>query len=436
MRGLLVFFALAFALTSCDRVRIDDVGPRLLSTFPDLTEVQTSPELDLELRPPPSDGALTLRLNDEVVPFDSTLQSFVYSTTLIRGVNRFLVELADATGEVQRDTLYALHLIPRNDPVLPQNEGIARVDAAIGLLSDGSAVFAGGTGPGNRALSNATIIEPSQTQFVRRDIGLQIARTGHTATSISRGFNRGVLLLGGTESRDPGGSFVSRGELVQIDGSTQVVEVEGGVERTGHTAFSVRFDGETYLYLHGGRIPSGSGAEVSGTVDVYRVNDPQEGDLSLTRLSPRGGSGAFDPITDHVQVPVSRTAVAYLGIGGDGAFANRFLWTLPGTGLFPYSLVDEPASRLRTTRTRAASAQFTSDLSLVLGGQDRDGRALGSIEVYAAEADRTFRFPGSVQLQVPRSDHVATILGTGRIMIGGGLSASGTALVALESISL
>ena len=197
----------------------------------------------------------------------------------------------------------------------------------------------------------------------------------------------------------------------------------------------------TYLYLYGGRVPSGSAIVESGTVDVFEVVEG-EGPVQLERLSPPGGSGAFEPVSDHVQIRTSRASAVQLGLGGGGPVASRFVWTTPGTALFPFSLLADEVTPTHTPRVGAALVQLEDGLSLVIGGRDRDGETLSSLEVYSPVANRSFTFPSSVtspspvELVVPRSDAIATMLGTDRIVISGGRSRTGTTLVAYESIQL
>ena len=74
-------------------------------------------------------------------------------------------------------------------------------------------------------------------------------------------------------------------------------------------------------------------------------------------------------------------------------------------------------------------------MGLVVGGRADSGR-LDLLSVYAAGARRAFDYPPSVRLAIPRSDAIATILRDGRILVGGGRSASGTAVVSYEVFQL
>lgn len=430
MRRLLLLLLVVTA--GCDRARLDEVGTDLLVSTPDLSVVQVDPDLRLVLRPPVADGPLFLVLNGAEVPYDSTVQGFVYRTTLDRGLNSFALEITDDAGTVETSTLYAVHLTPQNIPIVGADETIARADAAVELMTDGRAIVTGGTGLNGRVLASATILSPGGSQIRAVDTALLTPRTGHTATAV-RG---GVLLLGGTGSND---AFVGGAEIIDADGVSRRIDIADDVviARTGHTTFRIRLNGVTYLYLYGGRVPAGSGTTVSGTVDIFEVEEVGSEAVSrLVRLTPPGGSGSFAPITDHVQVRTGQASAVQFGIGGGGAVSSQFVWTTPGTASFPFSLNTRETAPLATTRSGAASAEVENGLAIIIGGRNGDGDTLGSIELYAPSIDRTFRFPAGFQLLVPRSDHVATILSNGRIVVSGGRSSNGSVVTTLESLQL
>ena len=72
-------------------------------------------------------------------------------------------------------------------------------------------------------------------------------------------------------------------------------------------------------------------------------------------------------------------------------------------------------------------------MGAIIGGRSADGDPVGLIEVVVPEIDRVFRMPPEIQLRVPRSDHIATILNEGRIVVAGGRPASGSAITAFEA---
>ncbi|WP_420455392.1 hypothetical protein [Rubrivirga sp.] len=421
------------ALAGCDRVPIDAVGTSRLVTSPDLSVVLVEPDLRLRIVPDGQGGPLALRVGGAEVPFDTTAAAFVVERTLVRGVNVLPLTVTDELGGVQTDTLYALYLPVRQDFFVDASDGVARADAAVARLDGDRALVSGGVGVSGEALASASILRLEPPRVLSTEVPLLHARAGHTATPVADG----VLLLGGATG-GTASDVVRAPEWVGPSGESREVEVVGGEDgpaRVGHAARAVVLDGVTYLYLLGGRVPSGSGLSVSSTVDVFRVSDGGGLSFQLERLSPRGGASGFAGLADIAFAPTGpATAVAYGRADGPVALALR--WSTPGTGAFPFSLGVRPGPALQTSRTGAAAVDIGGGLALVVGGRDADGAPVSTVEVVAAGVGRTFRLPPAFQLLVPRSDHVATIFGDGRIVIGGGRPAAGRAVVAYEALQL
>lgn len=432
-RSVFRLLLLAGLLAGCDRARIDPVGTELLVADPDLGVVQLSPALTLRLRPPEASGPLTVTVSGREAAFDSLEGAFVIETTLARGLNRLPVTVVDDAGTLERDTLDAVYL-PIQPIGVPGALGLTpRSDAAAAALTSGVWLVSGGLDASDRPRPTADIVRQGSAGLLVQEVGALAPRTGHTATS----FDGGALLVGGTSTAEArsGADFAATAEWVDAAGRTRPVEVVGGIARTRHTTRLVTTDGVPYLYLYGGVTPSGDAVTRSGRIDVYEVAVTGEG-YRLTRLSPSSGSGDFTPVADHLQVQTGATSAAILGLAPAGTVAFGFDWTLPGTATFPFSLRTRPVDGLFTDRTRAAAADLGAGLSLVLGGRTAQGEVLGSLEVYAGEVDRSFLVPLSVRLQAPRYDHVATILGPGRIVIGGGRGTGGAVLSSYESFQL
>ncbi|MGB3541379.1 Kelch repeat-containing protein [Rubrivirga sp.] len=425
MRRLL--FLTLLVLAGCDRAELDDLEVGTLSASPDLDVVRLSPDLRLELRPSRQSGVAAVRIGQNEVPFDSVGGAFVFDTVLEDGLNTFILDITDDDGEMEIDTLYALYLDARQVPLGSTNA--LRVDAAISQDLDGRPLISGGSDGGGRALSTGTLLNTAGSGS--QEIDLLLARTGHTASQIESG----TLLLGGTTSATPSGpaSFVNAAEFIDGGGRLQRVVVEGGFARTGHTVRVLQRQGQSYVYAYGGQVPTPSGVTVSGTVDVFRF-DLEDDDLRLVRVSPPGGAGAFPPLVGHLDVPSGTLASVILGVGQDPSFA--FQWVPSDPPQFPYSFTALPAVPLQTERSDAAAVRIGSGLTAILGGRTPDGEVLSSIEVYALGIDRSFVFPPSVQLLVPRADHTATILGANRIVISGGRTSDGTPLASIEALQL
>ncbi len=195
----------------------------------------------------------------------------------------------------------------------------------------------------------------------------------------------------------------------------------------------LRRQGSSYLYAYGGQVPTSSGVTVSGTVDVLRF-DLENDDMRLTRISPPGGAGAFPPLAGHLEIPTRAMSSTVFGIGEDPSFILQ--WVPADPPRFPFSFTALPSAPLLTERRDAAAVRFGNDLVAILGGRAPNGEVLSSIEVFSPQANRSFIFPPSIQLLIPRADHIATILGANRIVVSGGRSSDGTVLGSVEALQL
>lgn len=439
MRRLPATLALVLALAACDRLRVDSDGSSLLAVEPDLSVVLLDPTLTLRLVPTGLDGHLNVTVNTKPVAFDTSAGAFVVTKALVVGLNRFSLDVTDDEGTVRRDTLYAVHLPIRPISLASSQTVVPRVGAAAARLTNGQIAVTGGVGQDGQALASTTLLQVVSSRADTREEPLATARAGHTASVLPDGR---ALLLGGTLTSQPPSpsEFVRTAELLSADGvSLGTIPVDGGeVARFGHTAQTLTTGGVTYVYLYGGRVPAGTGTTFSGTVDIYRVDETPT--TRLVRLTPAGGAGGFDPVAEHVQVPLQPRSAVVIGRGpDDAAVAFAFEWSVPGTASYPFELVRRPLPEVGATRTDAAAVDLgltttASGLALVIGGRDGNGDGpTGSIEVVAPEVGRSFRVPPEVGLSILRSGHTATILPGGRIVVTGGRNASGAALSTLEA---
>jgi len=430
---LLALLVALSVLAGCDRPLIDTVdADAYIQTDLDLSVVRLDRALTLRLLPRRTTGLVAVRVNNREVALDPVDGEFVYEDDLKRGVNRLIVVASYSDETELSDTLFVACFPPETSP--PVNAGPARFDPAAATFPDGRAVFSGGSGTDKRALPTATILQATGTGVASSEVDLLAARTGHTATLVGGG----ILLLGGTIDEAPAGAaeFIGTAEWLGPDGVSQGVEIEGGLARSRHTTEVIRVDGQLYAVLYGGIVPAGSGASVSGTVDLYKiVFEAGTAPARLVRISPPGGIGSFPPVADHVQITENVSAWTTLGIGPGGPTSQRFTWLLPGTPSYPFQLAGASSVQLKTPRTDAAAlASSENDLKVgfVFGGRTSDGETLASIGLYAFGVGQVFSFPESVRLTAPRSGHAATIFDGGRIVVGGGRSASGTTLSAYE----
>lgn len=427
------FVLCALALAGCERPLVDPLDQPIETVGVDLGEVQTSSTLTLGLR---VRGATALTINGDTAAFDAGVGVFSETLTLERGVNRIAVRASDPSGVVGVDTLVALYLPLVAEPSLAFALPTPRTEAAVVPVPVNRVLVTGGIGPTGAALASMAVLLPAGPRFTVTEVPLLTARAGHTASTLPDG---GTLLIGGATAETPSqaADFVPTAEWIPA-GSLQsrpVALPAGPSLRAGHTARVLETGGRVTLYVYGGLVPAGAGVAASGTVDVFEW---LQGTARLVRLSPDGGAGSFSPSAGHVQIPLSASSSVGTGRITDvvfgGAVAFRFDFTAPGLN-YPFDFAARDAAPLSVPRTDAAGALLGDGLALVAGGRDAAGATLGSLEVYAAEVNRTFRMPESTRLAAPRFGAGATLLPDGRILVVGGRTSSGVASGVVEVFS-
>lgn len=432
----LALVCLLVAVAGCDRVPIGpDGGPAAAFTItPDLGDVQPSPDFKVLLSPIQAGDIVSVEIAGRDVPYDSSARGYFYEGRLGRGLNRLPLTV-ETTGGIQEDTLYAVYFRPSLLSPPGRNAGNPRRNAAstpFGALD--RALITGGFDASGSARASAEILQRENDQLSSFTTPLQQARGGHTAVSLANG----ALLMGGatTDAPSTAGDFVRRPEWVGPSGDSRLVTVADGEgpQRSGHVMRALTLRDTTYLYLLGGRTP---GVTASPTVDVYRVDGSAGNTFGLTRLSPEGGASGFGSLLGPTLAEVGVFQSIAFGLNGGEGVSLALQWSTLGATAYPFNLDVESVPGLVVPRRGATAVDLSGGLALIVGGESPQGTLVNTIEVYASEINRSFRFPESaLELLVPRADHTATIFGSGRIAIGGGRSTSGATIVSYEIIQL
>ena len=442
MRRLLLLALAVPALAACDRPVVDLGGPRVEVVRPASLDVaQPGPSLDLALRADVFGTIDSVTVNRQRLAFDAGLGVYQADIPLAPGLNVLTVDVyaAERTGS---DTLYAFRaaLAPVTIPVSGSPAPVA--GAAVSTLDAGDALLSGGAGSTGAARSTGTRISLVGGVLSYERVELAAARAQHSSTLLPDGR---VLLVGGV-STDAAGSRRLAGTAEVVDPATNastpvpvVDRVTGApvtIGRAGHVARGLTVDGIFVLYVYGGRDDRDA---PSNTFDVFRWDDG-----TLVRLSPPlgTGGGGFPAFSAPVIVSVpprgvfeASSAVFGLSPDDEAPTALRFDWLAATSPTYPFDLEARRATPLADPRSGAA-ALAVDGFALVSGGTLANGTVAGTFEAYVPSADRAFRFGDAVRLRTPRTDHSATLLPDGRILIVGGRDASGTALFSPEAFQL
>jgi hypothetical protein len=274
----------------------------------------------------------------------------------------------------------------------------ARSDYTATLLPSGKVLAAGGFNIGDSYLNSAELYDPAANGgtgawTVTSHMG--IARSGHTAALLPSGK---VLVAGGTTD---GASYLSSAEIYDPAMETWTETGSMGTARTEHTA----------TLLANGKVLVAGGYN-GAFLNTAALFDP----------AANGGEGAWmmtgtmsSPRSDHTATLLPNGKVLVAG-GRSDTFSYLSSAELydPATGSWSNT------GSMGTTRAFHTATLLPSGKVLVAGGTN--GRSvLRSDELYDPAANGgAGAWTETDSLHNARSDHTATLLPSGKVMVAGG----------------
>ena len=264
------------------------------------------------------------------------------------------------------------------------------------LLPDGKVLVAGGTGfSGGRVnfLDSAELYEPVTGKW--KGTGrLNVPRTGHTATLLKDGR---VLIVGGVDGRNSGGSSLDGAEL--YDPVTGTWSITGSVNqpRNGHTA----------TLLKNGKVLVAGGGEILGfddimPLDTVELYDPDTGTWSLT-------GNLNEAVDSHTATLLQNGKVLVLATGSVALLYD------PDTGTW-----DSVASLDRQIGFGHTATLLPDGRVLIVGGPvgGEGSDAANRAQLY--DPDTGVR-SSTGDLKTARFHHSAILLPDGKVLVAGGV---------------
>jgi len=258
---------------------------------------------------------------------------------------------------------------------------------AMTELGDGRVLVTGGTGPSALALDTAEIFDSATDTFTPTG-SMHVPRVNHTSTLLPDGT---VLILGGYQKIDTD-QVLSLAEIYD--------PASGTFTRLGSDDTVLK--GESLTVLPSGDVLLAGGTEGGST----RASQLRRGSLSSVALPPMSA-----PLTDHTATLLDAAYVLLAGGSPDGEPSDVAV-------LFDVAGVDfEDAGRMTRPRAGHSATRLSSGKVLVAGGSD-DPHA----EVWdPAEGFVALEYP----MSLARSQHAAVLVGSGFVVIHGGVDPDG-----------
>ncbi len=292
------------------------------------------------------------------------------------------------------------------------------------VLNDGRVLVAGGVDVTGVATGASEIYDPIANTFTVTG-ALLVARQQHSATLLADGR---VLVTGGLDST---GVALSSAEIYDptAQAFTTVNSANGALANARYAHTATRLATGTVLIAGG----YGSGAVALASAEIF---DPA---CTCFASSAAAQANLGTPRTLHTATLLANGTVLFAGgLDGTGlALASAELYD-PVKGVFaPTTGPGATATTMTVPRYGHSATLLTNGTVLVAGGNGGGtSGVLGSLDIYDATSGNptsgTFLAAATASLQYPRYLHNATLLGTGAVLIDGGVDGANAALAHTE----
>jgi predicted RNA methylase len=284
------------------------------------------------------------------------------------------------------------------------------------LLNNGKVLIAGGEDNASNAFSSAELYDPNTGLFTATAGNMTVARAGHTATLLGNGK---VLITGGTSGGNSEAA-VSSAEL--YDPTTDMFTATAGsmtAARASHTATLLQ---SGKVLIAGGDVIFFNGVQNTGIMSLNTAEtfDPSTGMFTKT-------TGNMTVARESHTATLLSSGKVLLAGGSDGALGNN----TPAVTIYASADLFDPttgqftaATGMLTTERDFLTANLLGSGKVLLAGGVNASMTLGTADLFDPSSQS---FTATGNLVTPRFYHDATPLNdtAGTILVTGGITAGG-----------
>jgi hypothetical protein len=283
----------------------------------------------------------------------------------------------------------------------------ARLGHTATVLSNGQILIAGGqTDSAGKTVLGTTEIYDPLANGITAGPALNTARTEAVAVAFGPSGSQHVLVAGGSN----GTASLQSAEELDVT-AMKFTALTAKMAEPAASAGAALLDDGTIA------IAGGVGANGPAGAEIF---DPTAGTFSATTMSVHRSGAAF--------AATGREAIV---AGGTSSVGDEKTTEVYDIAAKVFAL----GPSLSAGRHDATATLVNGTEIVVIGGRN-GSTAVGTVEVLTGSSLAQATVSSSKSLTTPRYGHTTTVLSTGQILVVGGLDKSGAALASIENVTL